>query len=691
MEEAIWDQKEMPITEHLRELRNRLLISMATVGVIAVVLFWPSQFVIRSMMRHYFGGLQLHAFGPADVILTELKFSVVGGIVIGLPVLLTQLWLFVVPAVHPRTRRMVYSFVVPSVLLAALGLAFAHFVVIPRVIAALLRITDAVATPTFGVASTLNFVIVLLALFAIIFQTPIVLIGMARLGRERFHADALPPACDLRILRRRRARSARRQSGYDGAVGRTDVRALRDLDLDHRAAGTALETVVTAAVRGLYADFVRTFGSVLFAVCLFLVWGVLTLLGVVIDQGRDPSDYFASYAAPTARAILRLNLDNVYHSPWYVGIIGLILTSLAVCTFKRVIPARLPALRPVKIDAIPLHARFETVADADTVRSRLAAFFTSRGWRVRERIFGGTEWSFADKHNWARRGVLVAHAGFVILAAGTTLYWARGFSGELALLDGQTSQVPKTGAVIRLDDFAYRIAPTQTKSGMVYQPIDYVSHVTVSGKDGVRKNMTVRVNHPIDIDDTLYYQASYGFGMRFAITHDGRRDAALSGRTLLEGDSFDIPGTQRSVLYERFAPTVDKQSGMPTADPRVNNPAVVLGVSQGGAPVGEALVPLRTWIDLGDGWRLVPQKYVMYSGFQYRHDPGVPLVGIGAFVLLAGLIISFYFVPARLYVRVDDAGERGSSVGLAATTVKGYDVFESEFARLVVALKANGL
>jgi sec-independent protein translocase protein TatC len=181
-EDAMWDQKEMPITEHLRELRNRLLISIATVGAIAVVLFWPSQFVIRAMMRHYFGGLQLHAFGPADVIFTELKFSVVGGIVVGLPVLLTQLWLFVVPAVHPRTRRMVYSFVVPSVLLAALGLSFAHFVVIPRVIAALLQITDAVATPTFGVASTLNFVIVLLALFAIIFQTPIILIGLARLG-----------------------------------------------------------------------------------------------------------------------------------------------------------------------------------------------------------------------------------------------------------------------------------------------------------------------------------------------------------------------------------------------------------------------------------------------------------------------------------------------------------------------------
>jgi sec-independent protein translocase protein TatC len=172
----------MPFTEHLRELRNRLLISLGVVGGIAVLLFWPSQFVIKWMMTEYFPTIELHAFGPADVIFTEFKFSLVGGIVLGLPILLQQLWLFVVPAIHPRTRRMVYAFIIPSLLLALVGLAFAHFVVIPRVVAALLHITDAVATPTFGIASTLNFVIILLALFAIIFQTPIVLIGLARLG-----------------------------------------------------------------------------------------------------------------------------------------------------------------------------------------------------------------------------------------------------------------------------------------------------------------------------------------------------------------------------------------------------------------------------------------------------------------------------------------------------------------------------
>jgi hypothetical protein len=176
--------------------------------------------------------------------------------------------------------------------------------------------------------------------------------------------------------------------------------------------------------------------------------------------------------------------------------------------------------------------------------------------------------------------------------------------------------------------------------------------------------------------------------MKFDVAHDGKPVEELSQRTLMEGDSLDFPGSQRSMLYERFAPTVDRQSGQPSADPRVNDPAVVLGALDAGQPLGDALVPLRTWIDIGGGWRVTPKRYVLYSGFQYRYDPGIPLVGIGAFVLLAGLIISFYLLPARLYVRVDEHGS-GSQVGVAATTVKGYDVYENEFRALVVQLRAS--
>ena len=431
----------MPFTEHLRELRNRLLICdrdrrrHRRAAVLAVA--------VRHQMddaRVFPRASQLHAFGPADVIFTEFKFSLVGGIVLGLPVLLHQLWMFVVPAIHPRTRRMVYAFVVPSLLLALRGLRVRAFRRHPaRRSRRCLHITDAVATPTFGIASTLNFVIVLLALFAIIFQTPIVLIGLARLGIVNARAaDALPPPRDLRLFRRRRHRRARRQPADDGAARAADVRAVRSLDLGDRRCSNAvaprrMTRVERPARAALYGDFIRTFGNVLFAVSLFVVWGVLTLIGVIVDQGKDPSIYFATYAAPLARAILRLDFDNIYHSPWYVGIVGLILLSLAVCTFKRVIPARLPPLRPVKIDKIPLHATFEAAGDADDVRGRVAAVLRARAaGGCASATSAASSGRFADKHNWARRGVLVAHVGFVIIAAGTTLYWARGFSGETA-------------------------------------------------------------------------------------------------------------------------------------------------------------------------------------------------------------------------------------------------------------------
>jgi len=443
-----------------------------------------------------------------------------------------------------------------------------------------------------------------------------------------------------------------------------------------------------APARSLYDEFLTLFSNILFAVSLFGVWGVLTLIGVVVDQGKDPSVYWNEYPAPFARLILRLHLDNIYHSPAYVGIIGLILLSLAVCTFKRVIPARLPPLRTVKIEAIPLNATVEVSGEESAVRARIAAFFASRGWQVRKREFGGEEWMFADRHNWARRGVLVAHIGFVIIAMGTTLYWWKGFSGTTAVLTGQTATIPETGARITLDRFAYRFDPVQTKSGLVYQPIDYVSDVRAVGSDGVARKATIRVNQPLDIDGTLYYQATYGYGVTFSLTKNGVPVANGPSGALKEGQGFTVADSPRSVEYTRFIGTVDPKTGQAGADPRPNSPAVVLTVFDGDQPLGDVLVPIGKSLDLGGGYHLTPSRFTLYSGLQYRYDPGIPLVGIGAFVLLTGLCIAFYLLPARLYVRITGAG-RSWRVGLAATTVKGYDIFEEQFRDLVAALRAS--
>ena len=175
-------KKEMPFTEHLRELRQRLFICVGTVFGIGILALWPAQQLIPLITRTYFHGITLNAFGPADAVWAIFKFAIYIAIVLGLPVLLYQTWMFVVPAIHPRTRKAVYIYVAPSIFLAAAGIAFAHFLVIPRVIGALLNITATIATPVFGIESTINLVLLLFLAFALIFQTPVVMILLARIG-----------------------------------------------------------------------------------------------------------------------------------------------------------------------------------------------------------------------------------------------------------------------------------------------------------------------------------------------------------------------------------------------------------------------------------------------------------------------------------------------------------------------------
>jgi len=441
-----------------------------------------------------------------------------------------------------------------------------------------------------------------------------------------------------------------------------------------------------AGVRDAWDELIGLFANIPFGVTMLAIWAFLTMIGVIVEQGKDAAFYLAAYPAPIARMIGRLDIANIYHSPAYIGVLGLILCSMTAATFVKVIPRRIPRLNPVKIDAIPLHATVRVAGDAAGAAERIAAFFAARGWQVRKREFGGTEWTFADKNNWARRGVLVAHVGFVIIATGTTIYWATGYSGQFAVLSGETATIPENGARIALERFGYRIDPVRTKAGVVYQPIDYVSTAKVTGRDGVAREAVIRVNQPYDVDGTLVYQATYGFAIDFTLRKDGR-PVAGPDHPLKEGEGFAVGGTSRAIQYQRFVGTIDRATGQPAADPRPNDPGVVVQAFDGDRPAGAALIPLGRPIDLGAGYTLEAAKYILYSGFQYRHDPGIPVVGLGAFVLLAGLCISFYFLPARLFVLVRDGGAGTTEVGIAATTVKGYDVFADRFAEIVEALR----
>ena len=147
------------------------------------------------------------------------------------------------------------------------------------------------------------------------------------------------------------------------------------------------------------------------------------------------------------------------------------------------------------------------------------------------------------------------------------------------------------------------------------------------------------------------------------MTKDGKSRTWLGQRHLFErkGRRWRSAGTDKSLQVRpvrRHHRSTRARAAL-LADPRANDPGCGdPALLSGDAVAGQALVPLGQPIDLGAGYRIEPRGFRAYTGLQYRYDPGMALVGLGALVLLAGLCISFYRLcpAARLYLKTDRLG-----------------------------------
>src|SRR5450755_253807 len=123
--------------------------------------------------------------------------------------------------------------------------------------------------------------------------------------------------------------------------------------------------------------------NVLFPVAVFCVWAVATTVGTLVDQNQSPDHYYQEYPAPVANLVVRLHLDGVFHSVPYIALVVLLLVSMTVCTFRRVIPKRFPPDRAVPINHFALHASVSTPkAKVEAARSS-DSYLRKRGFVVR--------------------------------------------------------------------------------------------------------------------------------------------------------------------------------------------------------------------------------------------------------------------------------------------------------------------
>lgn len=182
------DTYRMPLLDHLRELRRRLIVVLAVTIIACGLCFTYVQpiwdFLVQPMNDALVttGRGSLAITDPAEGFVTYMKVAGTAGIMLASPVIFWQIWGFVAPGLYPKEQKAILPLVFSSTALFLLGMAFSYYVIFKFTFPFFLEITDENVTAMVSINSYLGMATRLLLAFGFCFQLPVVIYFLARLG-----------------------------------------------------------------------------------------------------------------------------------------------------------------------------------------------------------------------------------------------------------------------------------------------------------------------------------------------------------------------------------------------------------------------------------------------------------------------------------------------------------------------------
>lgn len=178
---------EMTLLEHLLELRSRVMWSAIAIAAGMMLLFIPPiGFKVMDFLiepgRDALPGFKPQFIEPMENIVTYFRVALLGGIAIGMPMVVYQVMAFVSPALTPLEKRWLFPIVIGASLAFIGGLAFGYYVVLPVTLEFLFTFGSDVAEPNIRIGYYINFVTRMLLIMGIVFETPLLVMGLAKVG-----------------------------------------------------------------------------------------------------------------------------------------------------------------------------------------------------------------------------------------------------------------------------------------------------------------------------------------------------------------------------------------------------------------------------------------------------------------------------------------------------------------------------
>ncbi|PAE37075.1 twin-arginine translocase subunit TatC [Bacillus sp. 7884-1] len=174
------EDKELQLVDHLDELRKRIIISAVAFVVFFIVGFIYVTDIYDWIVRDL--DVKLIVLGPSDIIWVYFMIATVIAITGTIPVLASQLWMFVKPALKPIERKITLSYIPALFILFIVGISFGYFIIFPMVLEFLVSMGADMFVTNFTAERYFRFILNMTLPFGVLFELPAVVMFLTSLG-----------------------------------------------------------------------------------------------------------------------------------------------------------------------------------------------------------------------------------------------------------------------------------------------------------------------------------------------------------------------------------------------------------------------------------------------------------------------------------------------------------------------------
>jgi cytochrome c biogenesis protein len=440
------------------------------------------------------------------------------------------------------------------------------------------------------------------------------------------------------------------------------------------------------------------------AIVLLILISVASILGTLIPQ-QEAAGLFISRLSPGMADLLRsLQLFNIFHSFWFMVLLGLLALNLIVCSLDR-FPMAWKRFR--QENAPDRDDVFEDVSSDQVIikeallseqANRLEMLLKKKTGRVRRRDADNRSYLYGEKGAHSHLGVYLIHLSVLVVMAGFVIGFFFGFEGTMNIAEGEYSNIvavkggkglKKLDVVVRCDRFFIDFYANGA-------PRTYRSDLTFSEGGRVPQPASVFVNHPVTFAGMRFYQASYGMipaGDPVMTVMHG--DKKVKDVKVAIGMEFDLPEKKAKVQMMRVE---ENLMGMgPAVKLNIQSPAgnIQFWVFEAIEQIMQANPGLLEQVPLFNPGAFAPYTFSLgqaenryYTGLQVARDPGVPVVATGALLMMIGFIMVFFCSHRQFWIRVDRKADK-THINIAGKSNRDVVGLKRDIRKLLDAAKSK--